>query len=58
MEIVESKEGIKYFTSSEKKIRILGFIPAKATYTVSIDAETGATELSKPWYTSISTIVK
>jgi len=58
MEIVEFKEGLKYVASSQKKIRILGIIPAKTTYTVSIDTQTGVVKLSKPWYTAISIVAK
>ncbi len=54
LELKEVGNKLVYSASEEKQYRVFGFIPAKAQVSAEIDAETGETSVSKPWFSGIS----
>ena len=43
-----------YESNEEQRFRILGFISSKSDVSVVIDAETGEMDVSKPWFSFMS----
>lgn len=57
IELKEVGNGVVYVANKEKQYRIFGLIPASARVVAEVNAETGETTVSRPWYASISTDV-
>jgi hypothetical protein len=58
LKLEKREDKIYYRAEFEAKKRVLGFIPATATQSVEIDAETGVVVEDKPWWASISSDAK
>ncbi|PIN80214.1 hypothetical protein COV13_03920 [Candidatus Woesearchaeota archaeon CG10_big_fil_rev_8_21_14_0_10_32_9] len=58
LELKEVGNKIVYVSNEDKQYKIFGFIPASSKVTAQIDAETGETQVSNPWYAGISVETK